>query len=67
MIKWYRGFRPIHPWGWVVYVFVAGLLVWDYRAIHSTAQSTGDIIFTFFPHLAGAFLLLAVIVNARRE
>jgi hypothetical protein len=65
MKPWFRNYFPVHPWGWLVYVASLALLVWDFRAIDRTSQSVGDTFFTFFPHVAGVFLLVAIILRAK--
>jgi hypothetical protein len=64
---WFDGIKPIHPAGWLVYISGAALLVWDFRAIDQTSRSASDTMFNFFPHVAGVFLLVALIIRARRS
>jgi FtsH-binding integral membrane protein len=64
MNPWFNRFVPIHPAGWIVYIAALGILVWDFQAIQRTANSVGDMAFNFFPHVAGVFLLVAVIMKA---
>jgi hypothetical protein len=67
MKLWFDGFKPIHPLGWAVYVVAVAVLVWDFRAIDQTSRSASDTVYNFFPHAAGMFLLVALIIRARRR
>jgi hypothetical protein len=67
MKKWFRRFTPISWEGWAIYLLAVFAMVWDFRIVQNGSNSFSDTLINFFPHVAAMFLILVLIIKARRE